>query len=102
VAENGSDRTITWKWLVGILVFVVFALLGSLAANIQTRLTNYEAAYDRRGERMAALESRIALVEQGFSFINSQLQKLLDNQDKLANQISRHREAEGDPGFKRR
>ena len=64
MAETNS-RTVTWKWLVGILVLIVLSMTGAWAWDITTRVALVEKNMVSR-EQFNRLEDKIdRLLERG-------------------------------------
>lgn len=36
MAENGNGKTVTWKWLVGVLITLLFLIAGGFMAGLQS------------------------------------------------------------------
>lgn len=98
MTSDPEKQSVSWRWVVGVLVGVIILLVGSWAAQMQTGVNQLIS-------KQTALETRQGLLEQRFNLfqelVSGRLSEIIENQREMARSLTKHRENEGESTLRR-
>lgn len=84
---NGDRLSVSWRWVAGVFAVLLVALIGGWAGTVQLRLTALETAV----ARIAAVETRMANIEDKHNEIRTLIREVIASQKSLEYALSQHR-----------
>jgi len=85
--NSSNNLSVSWKWVAGILSFIIIGLMGGWAGAIHLRTTALEGAVATRGERIALVEGRASVLETQYKEIREALRDLAQGQESLRKEL---------------
>ena len=94
VVRNDTENvSVSWRWIAGIFAALLVALCGGWAGTVQLRLTAVETAI----ARIAAVETRMNILEDKHSEIRSSLRDIQQAVTEMRQALMQHRLTGGEP-----